>query len=96
MPGINIVLPGFLFWVALLYAGLGTLITHLNRASADQPVFSASAHGSRFPLLACSLARLREYTEQVALLNGEAAEQNMVEQRFGALIATRGRCGSVG
>jgi len=25
----NIVLPGFLFWVALLYAGLGTWITHL-------------------------------------------------------------------
>ena len=29
LPGTNIVLPGFLFWVALLYAGLGTLITHL-------------------------------------------------------------------
>src|SRR5262249_46708121 len=34
-----------------------------------------------------SLARLREYTEQVALLNGESAEQSMVGQRFGALIA---------
>ena len=34
-----------------------------------------------------SLARLREYTEQVALLNGEDAEQNMAGQRFGALIA---------
>jgi SbmA/BacA-like family len=28
-----------------------------------------------------------EYTEQVALLNGEAAERNMIGQRFGALIA---------
>ena len=34
-----------------------------------------------------SLARLREYTEQVALLGGEDAEQNMVGQRFAALIA---------
>src|SRR6476620_1744745 len=34
-----------------------------------------------------SLARLREYTEQVALLNGENAEQSMVGQRFGALIS---------
>jgi hypothetical protein len=29
LPRTNIVLPGFLFWVALLYAGSGTLITHL-------------------------------------------------------------------
>ena len=29
LPGTDIILPGFLFWVALLYAGLGTLITHL-------------------------------------------------------------------
>jgi vitamin B12/bleomycin/antimicrobial peptide transport system ATP-binding/permease protein len=29
LPRTNIVLPGFPFWVALLYAGLGTWITHL-------------------------------------------------------------------
>jgi putative ATP-binding cassette transporter len=29
LPGTNIVLPGFLFWVALIYAAAGTLITHL-------------------------------------------------------------------
>jgi putative ATP-binding cassette transporter len=34
-----------------------------------------------------SLARLREYTEQVALLGGEAAEQHAVAQRFSALVA---------
>ena len=34
-----------------------------------------------------SLARLREYTEQVALLGGERAEQNMVDGRFAALVA---------
>ena len=34
-----------------------------------------------------SLARLREYTEQVALLGGENAERNILGGRFGALIA---------
>jgi putative ATP-binding cassette transporter len=34
-----------------------------------------------------SLARLREYTEQVALLGGESAEHEMVGGRFRALVA---------
>jgi vitamin B12/bleomycin/antimicrobial peptide transport system ATP-binding/permease protein len=84
LPGTNIVLPGFLFWVALLYAGLGTLITHLIGRPLIALYFQRQHMEADFRF---SLARLREYTEQVALLNGEAAEQNMVGQRFGALIA---------
>ena len=34
-----------------------------------------------------SLARLREYSEQVALLFGEAVERNSLTRRFGAVIA---------
>ena len=34
-----------------------------------------------------SLARLREYSEQVALLDGEAAEKNLLGGRFAALVA---------
>ena len=33
-----------------------------------------------------SLARLREYSEQVALLAGERAEQSSLRRRFGAII----------
>jgi putative ATP-binding cassette transporter len=84
LPGTNIVLPGFLFWVALLYAGLGTLITHLIGRPLIGLYFQRQHMEADFRF---SLARLREYTEQVALLNGEGAEQNMVGQRFGALIA---------
>ena len=84
LPGTNIVLTGFLFWVALLYAGLGTLITHLVGRPLISLYFQRQHMEADFRF---SLARLREYTEQVALLNGEAAEQNMVGQRFGALIA---------
>ena len=75
---------GASFWVALLYAGLGTLITHLIGRPLIGLYFQRQHMEADFRF---SLARLREYTEQVALLNGEDAEQNMVGQRFGALIA---------
>ena len=75
LPGTDIVLPGLLFWVALLYAGLGTLITSPDRAPAHRAVFPAS--GASKTDFRFSLARLREYTEQVALLNSEDTEQNM-------------------
>ena len=79
------IVPGFLFWAALLYAGLGTLITHLIGRPLIGLYFQRQHMEADFRF---SLARLREYTEQVALLNGEDAEQNMVGQRFGALILT--------
>ena len=84
LPGTDIIVPGFLFWVALLYAGLGTLITHLIGRPLIGLYFQRQHMEADFRF---SLARLREYTEQVALLNGESAEQSMVGQRFGALIA---------
>jgi vitamin B12/bleomycin/antimicrobial peptide transport system ATP-binding/permease protein len=84
LPGTNIIVPGFLFWVALLYAGLGTLVTHLIGRPLIGLYFERQHMEADFRF---SLARLREYTEQVALLNGESAEQSMVGQRFGALIA---------
>jgi len=84
LPGTDIVLPGFLFWVALIYAASGTLITHLIGRPLIRLYFQRQHMEADFRF---SLARLREYTEQVALLGGEDAEKNMVGQRFGALIA---------
>jgi len=84
LPGTDIVLPGFLFWVALIYAASGTLITHLIGRPLIRLYFERQHMEADFRF---SLARLREYTEQVALLGGEDAEKNMVGQRFGALIA---------
>jgi putative ATP-binding cassette transporter len=83
-PGTNIVVPGFLFWVALLYAASGTAITHLIGRALIRIYFERQHREADFRF---SLARLREYSEQVALLSGEGAEQNMVGRRFAALIA---------
>jgi ABC-type uncharacterized transport system fused permease/ATPase subunit len=84
LPRTNIVLPGFLFWVALIYAASGTLITHLIGRTLIPLYFQRQHMEADFRF---SLARLREYTEQVALLGGETAERNVLGGRFAALIA---------
>jgi putative ATP-binding cassette transporter len=84
LPGTNIAVPGFLFWIALIYATAGTLITHFIGRPLIRLYFQRQHMEADFRF---SLARLREYTEQVALLGGESAEQNLLGRRFGALIA---------
>jgi vitamin B12/bleomycin/antimicrobial peptide transport system ATP-binding/permease protein len=84
LPGTDIKVPGFLFWVALAYAATGTLITHVIGRSLIGLYFERQHMEADFRF---SLARLREYTEQVALLRGENAEQSSLGHRFGAVIA---------
>ena len=67
----GVTIPGYMVWVALAYAIVGTLLTHfigrpLIRIGFDQQRYEANF---RF-----SLVRLRENTEGVALYRGEAAE----------------------
>jgi vitamin B12/bleomycin/antimicrobial peptide transport system ATP-binding/permease protein len=83
-PGTNVALPGFLFWVALIYAAAGTLITHLIGRPLIKLYFQRQHMEADYRF---SLARLREYSEQVALLDGEAAEKNLLGGSFAALIA---------
>ena len=83
LPGTNIHVPGFLFWVVLLYAALGTLITHLIGRSLTGLYFDRQRREADFRF---SLARLREYSEQIALLSGEKAERGSLLQRFNGII----------
>jgi vitamin B12/bleomycin/antimicrobial peptide transport system ATP-binding/permease protein len=84
LPGTDIAVPGFLFWVALIYAASGTLITHFIGRPLITLYFERQHMEADFRF---SLARLREYTEQVALLKGEPADHNVFRQRFSALVA---------
>jgi putative ATP-binding cassette transporter len=83
-PGTDFRLPGLLFWVALTYATLGTLVTHLIGRPLVRIMFTRQKVEADFRF---SLARLREYSEQVALLDGERAESNDLGAKFRALIA---------
>jgi len=84
LPGTDIKAPGFLFWVALIYAASGTLVSHLIGRKLIGIYFERQHMEADFRF---SLARLREYTEQVALLNGERAERSSLGRSFGAVIA---------
>ena len=83
VPGTDWKVPGYLVWGALIYSALATWLTHwigkpLVRLNFEQQRYEADF---RF-----SLARLREYGEQVALLGGERAERDRLGQRFGRVI----------
>ena len=83
LPGTSIYVPGFLFWVVLIYAALGTLITHLIGRSLTGLYFDRQRREADFRF---SLARLREYSEQIALLSGEKTERLSLLQRFSGIV----------
>ncbi len=83
LPGTNFFLPGFLFWVVLIYAALGTIVTHLIGRQLTGLYFDKQRREADFRF---SLARLREYSEQVALLSGEHAEEGSLLQRFRGIV----------
>ncbi|MBO0733898.1 MAG: ABC transporter ATP-binding protein/permease, partial [Methylocapsa sp.] len=83
LPYTKIAVPGFLFWVAVIYAGVGTLFTHLIGRPLVRLSFERQHYEADFRF---SLARLREYTEQVALLWGESTEKMSLMGRFGSIV----------
>ena len=70
-PIFGVEIPGFLFWVAVLYAVVATGITQLIGRSLSKLYFRQQAVEANFRF---DLARVREYSEQIALLKGENRE----------------------
>jgi putative ATP-binding cassette transporter len=84
VPGTDISVPGFPFWVALAVALVGTWLTHLIGKPLVQLDFRQERYEADFRF---ALARLREYSEQVALLRGENAERRILGDRFGSIVS---------
>ncbi|WP_230532722.1 ABC transporter ATP-binding protein/permease [Microvirga roseola] len=83
LPGTEYPVPGLLVWVAILYALVGTWLTHL----IGRPLIGLYFEQERVEAdYRFSLARLREYTEQVALLSGEGAEKENLHRRFSWIV----------
>jgi putative ATP-binding cassette transporter len=83
LGGMRISIPGYMLWVAILYAGVGSVLTQrighrLSGRYFDQQKFEADF---RF-----SLVRLRENAEGVALYRGEADERERLSERFGRVL----------
>jgi putative ATP-binding cassette transporter len=76
-------IPGYMVWVALLYAIAGTWVTHL----VGRPLALLRFLQQRFEAdFRFSLVRFRENVEGVALYGGEREEQAGMNKRFRALI----------
>lgn len=83
LPGFSFAVPGFLFWCALVYAAVGTIATHLLGRRLRPLSFTRQRFEADFRF---SLARLREYGEQISLLKGEPTERSVLDRRFGAIV----------
>ncbi len=77
--GLDLHIPGYLFWAALIYAAIGTLITHLIGKPLVRLNFDQQRYEADFRV---DLVRVRENSEQIAMLSGEAAEGRKLESRF--------------
>jgi len=81
--GASFTIPGYLVWAALLYAAIGTTLTHL----IGWPLVSLNFRQQRFEAdFRFNLVRVRENSEQIALLAGETAERERLLDRFGYVV----------
>lgn len=81
--GSTLAIPGYLVWVALIYAIIGTAFTHL----IGRPLVGLNFNQQRYEAdFRFNLVRVRENGEQIALLKGEPAETQRLIGRFGAII----------
>jgi len=82
--GTSVAIPGYLVWAALLYAIVGTTLTHL----VGWPLVGLNFRQQRFEAdFRFNLVRVRENSEQIALLRGETDEREQLLDRFGRLVS---------
>lgn len=82
--GRDIEIPGYLVWGALIYAIIGTTLTHL----IGWPLIGLNFQQQRYEAdFRFNLVRARENAEQIALLQGESAERTRLSQRFGFVMS---------
>lgn len=81
--GKEINFPGYLVWVALIYSILGTWLTHLIGHTLVGLDYRQQRYEADFRF---NLVRVRENSEQIALLRGEPAERERLLDRFGHVI----------
>ncbi len=81
--GKDIPIPGYLVWGALIYALIGTVLTHL----IGWPLVGLNFQQQRYEAdFRFNLVRARENAEQIALLHGEPVERTRLLSRFGLVV----------
>ena len=82
--GAKLDIPGYLLWAALIYACIGTALTHLIGRALIALNFQQQRYEADFRF---NLVHVRENSEQIALLNGERTERDRLLLRFGSVVA---------
>jgi len=76
-------IPGYLVWGALIYAIFGTALTQW----IGSPLVNLDFRQQRFEAdFRFDLVRVRENSEQIALLHGEPAERERLSERFRLIV----------
>jgi len=79
---LGVSIPGYLFWVALIYAAFGTVFTHLIGRPLSVLNFRKQRVEADFRY---ALVRFRENSEGIALYRGEEVEKAALLGRFSAV-----------
>ena len=81
--GKDINFPGYMVWGAVIYSVLGTWLTHL----IGKPLVGLDYRQQQYEAdFRFNLVRVRENSEQIALLEGDSAERERLLGRFGAVV----------
>jgi putative ATP-binding cassette transporter len=81
--GMDFSIPGYLVWIALIYSVVGTVLTHLIGWRLVGLDFRQQQFEADFRF---NLVRVRENSEQIALLRGDEAERERLLVRFGRVV----------
>ena len=81
--GNELAIPGYLVWGALIYAIFGTALTQWIGSPLVRLDFQQQRLEADFRF---SLVRVRENSEQIALLQGERAERARLSERFSRVV----------
>ncbi|MBY0321076.1 MAG: ABC transporter ATP-binding protein/permease [Reyranella sp.] len=82
--GIDITIPGYMAWVALIYAIIGTFFANLVGRRLIPLNFQRQRYEANFRF---SLVRVRENAEGIALYRGEEREAEVLNERFADVFA---------
>ena len=81
---LGIEIPGYMVWIALIYAAIGSVVTHY----VGRPLAALNFRQQRVEAdFRFGLARMRENMEGIALYGGEAEEKHAATGRFAAVVA---------
>ena len=84
-PFLGLEVPGLLFWIATIYAAFATGLIQMIGSGLVKLFFRQQAVEANFRF---DLARIREYSEQIALLKGEDREIDRAANVFQDVFVT--------